>query len=37
MARIAYTGARIFDGELWWDRSALVVNSGRIEAMTGAS
>jgi N-acetylglucosamine-6-phosphate deacetylase len=30
MSRIAYTGARIFDGETWWERSALVVDRGRI-------
>ncbi|MEO6395390.1 MAG: N-acetylglucosamine-6-phosphate deacetylase [Devosia sp.] len=34
--RIAYTGARIFDGEAWWDRSALVVNGERIEAIIAA-
>jgi N-acetylglucosamine-6-phosphate deacetylase len=34
--RIAYTGARIFDGESWWDRSALVVNGGRIEGIIAA-
>lgn len=33
MSRIAYTGARIFDGETWWDRSALVVNGDRIEGI----
>lgn len=36
MSRIAYTGARIFDGELWWDRSALVVNDGVIENIVAA-
>ncbi|MBI4922836.1 MAG: N-acetylglucosamine-6-phosphate deacetylase [Devosia nanyangense] len=36
MSRIAYTGARIFDGELWWDRSALVVDGGRIEGIIAA-
>lgn len=36
MSRIAYTGARIFDGETWWDRSALVVNGDRIEAIIAA-
>ena len=30
MSRIAYTGARIFDGEQWWERSALVVNGDRL-------
>ncbi len=34
--RIAYTGARIFDGELWWERSALVVNGARIEGIIAA-
>ena len=36
MTRIAYTGARIFDGELWWDRSALVVSGDRIEGIIAA-
>lgn len=36
MSRIAYTGARIFDGELWWDRSALVVDGERIEGIIAA-
>jgi N-acetylglucosamine-6-phosphate deacetylase len=36
MTRIAYTGARIFDGELWWERSALVVNGDRIEGIIAA-
>ena len=36
MSRIAYTGARIFDGELWWDRSALVVDGDRIEGIIAA-
>jgi N-acetylglucosamine-6-phosphate deacetylase len=36
MSRIAYTGARIFDGEQWWDRSALVVADGRIESIIAA-
>ncbi len=36
MSRIAYTGARIFDGELWWERSALVVNGERIEGIIAA-
>jgi N-acetylglucosamine-6-phosphate deacetylase len=34
--RIAYTGARIFDGETWWERSALVVNGDRIEGIVAA-
>ncbi len=36
MSRIAYTGARIFDGENWWDRSALVVDGGRIDGIIAA-
>ena len=36
MSRIAYTGARIFDGELWWERSALVVNGDRVEGIIAA-
>jgi N-acetylglucosamine-6-phosphate deacetylase len=36
MTRIAYTGARIFDGETWWDRSALVVADGKIENIIAA-
>jgi N-acetylglucosamine-6-phosphate deacetylase len=36
MSRIAYTGARIFDGELWWERSALVTNGDRIEGIIAA-
>lgn len=36
MTRIAYTGARIFDGDNWWERSALVVNNGRIEGIIAA-
>ena len=36
MSRIAYTGARIFDGEAWWDRHALVVADGRIESIIAA-
>ena len=34
--RIAYTGARIFDGELWWDRSMLVVKDGIVESIAAA-
>ncbi len=34
--RLAYTGARIFDGELWWDRSMLVVAGDRIEGIAAA-
>jgi len=33
MSRIAYTGARIFDGETLWERSALVVDGGHIEGI----
>jgi N-acetylglucosamine-6-phosphate deacetylase len=36
MTRIAYTGARIFDGEAWWDRHALVVADGKIEGIVAA-
>ena len=36
MSRIAYTGARIFDGQEWWERSALVVNGDRIEGIIAA-
>lgn len=36
MSRIAYTGARIFDGQEWWERSALVVNGDRIEGIVAA-
>jgi N-acetylglucosamine-6-phosphate deacetylase len=36
MSRTAYTGARIFDGMQWWDRSALVVNADRIEGIIAA-
>ena len=36
MSRTAYTGARIFDGEIWWDRSALVVADGKIEGIIAA-
>lgn len=36
MSRIAYTGARIFDGQQWWERSALVVNGDRIEGIIAA-
>ena len=36
MTRTAYYGARIFDGELWWDRSALVVNGDCIENIIAA-
>jgi N-acetylglucosamine-6-phosphate deacetylase len=36
MSRIAYTGARIFDGETWWERSALIVADGVIEQIIAA-
>lgn len=36
MTRIAYTGARIFDGETWWERSALVVADGLVESIIAA-
>ena len=36
MTRKAYTGARIFDGETWWDRHALVVAGGKIEGIVAA-
>ena len=36
MNRIAYTGARIFDGETMHERSALVVADGRIEQIIAA-
>jgi N-acetylglucosamine-6-phosphate deacetylase len=36
MTRTAYTGARIFDGEKWWDNAALVVNGERIEGIIAA-
>jgi len=34
--RIALTGARIFDGESWHDRSALVINDGVVEGIVAA-
>ena len=37
MTRKAYTGARIFDGETWWERSALVVAAdGTVESIVAA-
>lgn len=36
MSRIAYTGARIFDGEIMHERCALVVADGRIEQIIAA-
>jgi N-acetylglucosamine-6-phosphate deacetylase len=35
-SRIAYTGARIFDGTAWYERSALVVAGDVIEAIIAA-
>jgi N-acetylglucosamine-6-phosphate deacetylase len=35
-SRIAYTGARIFDGSSWYERSAVVVADGKIEAIIAA-
>lgn len=34
--RIALTGARIFDGDTWHERSALVVDNGRVEGLIAA-
>lgn len=36
MSRIAYTGARIFDGEFWHERAALVVADGKVEGIIAA-
>ncbi len=36
MTRIAFTGARIFDGEAWWDQHALVVADSKIEGIIAA-
>jgi len=36
MTRKALTGARIFDGATWWERSALVVNGDRVEGIIAA-
>lgn len=36
MSRIAYMGARIFDGEHWHDRSGVVVNDGIVEGIIAA-
>lgn len=36
MTRKALTGARIFDGANWWERSALVVNGDRVEGIIAA-
>ena len=34
--RFAFTGARIFDGEVWHERSALVVSEGSVEGLIAA-
>jgi N-acetylglucosamine-6-phosphate deacetylase len=34
--RIALTGARIFDGDQWHERSALIVNDGMVEGLMAA-
>jgi N-acetylglucosamine-6-phosphate deacetylase len=36
MSKIAITGARIFDGASWHERSALVVNDGKVEGLIAA-
>ena len=36
MTRKALTGARIFDGESWHDRMALVVSDGKVEGLIAA-
>lgn len=36
MNRIAYSGARIFDGAQWWERSALLVSGDRVEGIIAA-
>ena len=36
MTKTAITGARIFDGATWHDRSALVVNDGVVEGLIAA-
>jgi N-acetylglucosamine-6-phosphate deacetylase len=36
MTKTAITGARIFDGATWHDRSALVVNDGIVEGLIAA-
>jgi N-acetylglucosamine-6-phosphate deacetylase len=35
--RLAFVGARIFDGERWHDAAALVVEGGRIQAIAAAA
>lgn len=36
MTKTAITGARIFDGAVWHDRSALVINDGVVEGLIAA-
>ncbi|MDP3316315.1 MAG: N-acetylglucosamine-6-phosphate deacetylase, partial [Devosia sp.] len=36
MTKIAITGARIFDGASWHERSALVINDGVVEGLVAA-
>ena len=36
MTKFAITGARIFDGATWHDRSALVINGGVVEGLMAA-
>jgi len=36
MIKTAITGARIFDGAVWHDRSALVINDGVVEGLIAA-
>ncbi len=36
MTKIAITGARIFDGASWHERSALVINDGLVEGLVAA-
>jgi N-acetylglucosamine-6-phosphate deacetylase len=36
MTKTAITGARIFDGAVWHDRSALVINDGVVEGLVAA-
>ena len=33
MTKHAFTGARIFDGQAWNDRMALVVADGKVEGL----
>jgi N-acetylglucosamine-6-phosphate deacetylase len=36
MTKLAITGARIFDGQSWHDRMALIVNDGVVEGLVAA-